>query len=905
MDKLKLYLVMGGVVGILGFNSPEMQAQQLEEIVVTAQRRVQSLQEVPISIETVSGEEIIMQGYRDLEALADMTPGLVIIPQQNETVIAVRGFGTSSDTLTIESTTAMFLDGIHLSRLSQAKTAFMDVNRIELLKGPQPISFGQNAVAGAISITSNAPTPEWEGNVNAELGKNNTVRTGFGVGGPLTDTFGIRLAGKYETTDGYLEDFVGRGKYPGRNDLGGRVILKWAPRDNFDVSLKAEYGRVRGDADGKHVCLTGESLIWGMDGPPNTNSASPTPGGSQSIFLDPPLGTGWATQHLPLPLTGDDCFKSNVSVNNHGPQLDVPDYIHQQRNNIGAIDVRRAAQGWMDDATDPFAKGVFNDISGYEELDSQNYYVDMSYRFDGGVELKSLTAFSGYGRETAEHNFNTVFYENHQIRSYQFKQWSSELRLTSPSEGIDFGPGSLEWMMSLSFQHSDFDIVTGNLRASLATAMRMNSIWEDTTYKNAIVNLTYNFFDDKLSLDLGGRITKVDKESLAIGFGRQWIFNVRPLSQPANLVQITDPSAHSIYLPYDPDAGLWYYSWRRTSNVPVEWRGTHNAIAVGMTAPDFGLDTLGRPVREGPYRDLIDDLEYDPQIVLRYRPTPNHSLFLRYAEAFKTGGFDTGQTTFSATLEDYTFDKESAYSIEAGSKGDLFDGRVRYDATLFRTVFNDLQLESSTPFLDDPFASINAGERVTQGLELGFNFAATDQLRLGLTGVLQESTMTDFPGAGCTVFEFQNADTGPCISAAESIAIRGDTRLQGTIDRTGEPGPYAPEWAFVLSVDYWMPLWENFKLSLNTKGYISDGYFTNSRNFSKIVTYKTHGDLNLNLGFGDIDDVWRVSLWARDIFEATPSYNADQDLLNNGVLATPSSPGNFTTYGLKFVYNYK
>ena len=214
-------------------------------------------------------------------------------------------------------------------------------------------------------------------------------------------------------------------------------------------------------------------------------------------------------------------------------------------------------------------------------------------------------------------------------------------------------------------------------------------------------------------------------------------------------------------------------------------------------------------------------------------------------------------------------------------------------------------MESATPFIDDPYASINAGERVSQGVEVSIDMAVTEQLTLGLSGAILDSVMTDFPGAGCTQVEFLNAVTGPCLTAEESIAEIGDNSLQGTIDRSGEDGPYAPTWSMVVDLDYWVPVFDSYKLTFNAKGYLSDGYFTNSRNFSKALTYNTHGDMSLAGGFADVNDVWELSFWLRNILEPNVKWNADQDPLNNGTVAYPASPGDFMTYGLKFTYNYQ
>ena len=224
----KLGLAITVVLAGASVYTTALQAQQLEEIVVTAQRRVQSLQEVPISIEAYSGAELRRQGYRDLETLASLVPGIIANPQQDQTIIMIRGFGTTGNALTLEQAAPIFLDGIHFGRGDQAKNAYLDIERIEILKGPQPVFFGNNATAGAFSITSKKPTPEWEGEADFELGNNNTKKVAFGVGGPINDKWGIRVAGKYQNTDGYLIDLIDQHKFPFQEDMGGRITLQLA-----------------------------------------------------------------------------------------------------------------------------------------------------------------------------------------------------------------------------------------------------------------------------------------------------------------------------------------------------------------------------------------------------------------------------------------------------------------------------------------------------------------------------------------------------------------------------------------------------------------------------------------------------------------------------------------------------
>ena len=163
--------VSAAIISTIFFTPVLVSAQALEEIVVTAQRREQSLQEVPISIYSMTGVELAKQGFKDLRGFADFTPSV----QFDDTsvigvTISIRGFGTTGNAVTLESAVPIFVDNLHYSRQSMMKTAFLDVEAVEVLKGPQPGDFGQNATAGAFNIRSKRPTREWDGNIQVEYG---------------------------------------------------------------------------------------------------------------------------------------------------------------------------------------------------------------------------------------------------------------------------------------------------------------------------------------------------------------------------------------------------------------------------------------------------------------------------------------------------------------------------------------------------------------------------------------------------------------------------------------------------------------------------------------------------------------------------------------------------------------
>ncbi len=156
--------VVTTVFTISSFFSININAQVLEEIVVTAQRREQSLQDVPIAIDVISVEFLQREGFDNLEELTAFTPGVFVNEggdQGSDTFI--RGFGTVGRNWANDSATPMFLDNVNLGQQSMGALAFLDTQRVEILKGPQPIHFGLNATGGAVSIVSARPTDTWEG----------------------------------------------------------------------------------------------------------------------------------------------------------------------------------------------------------------------------------------------------------------------------------------------------------------------------------------------------------------------------------------------------------------------------------------------------------------------------------------------------------------------------------------------------------------------------------------------------------------------------------------------------------------------------------------------------------------------------------------------------------------------
>jgi outer membrane receptor protein involved in Fe transport len=508
-----------------------------------------------------------------------------------------------------------------------------------------------------------------------------------------------------------------------------------------------------------------------------------------------------------------------------------------------------------------------------------------------------LSGWSNFDRDYAQENSNSPFLMNLLARGENFEQFSSELRFTSA------GDGPIEWMIGASWQETGLDAWSSALRANVRQMQRYNVITEDVEYQNLFATLTYNFPGDRWAIDVGGRYADIDKFMTVIGYGAEWIYDIEPVSAGVlgdDYFQLTgdELAAARMYLPATTGASLWYMPFRGSRDVPVEWLAV-NARAIGLTAPNYQAPRLG-----GPWAEPFTAREFNPQMTLRYRHNDNLSFYARYAESFKIGGFDTGQVSIPRNLDDLIFESEDAETYELGLKGILLDGRMSFDMDLFHLEFPNLQTTALSPDPDQTSATINAGQRV-RGLEFNTRMAVNDHWLIGLSGAFMDGVMTIFKRAGCTPAELADPASGCVLNDPDDIGEGG------LIDRSGTQAPRTPDWKFVLTADYRVPLRGNFELSINAKAYISDGYILDVESFDQVVKYNQHEDLNLAVGLGDADGKWVVSVFARNLLEARPSYNSELDIFPNGLAGSGDDtgvhlgPSSFRTYGLKFEYRIR
>lgn len=213
------------------------------EIVVTAQKRSERLQDVPLSLQVVEPAQLAAAGVREFADLGKVSPSLVIRPAEHpqNAQITLRGVGTFAFSIGVEPSVAIQVDDAPLAFQARAFTDLPDVERVEVLRGPQSTLYGKNASAGLINFVTKDPTSTFTGTINAIGTTDEEYGVNFSIAGPISDTLGYRVSGSYSTFDGNIRNVVRNEDVNGREVFTTRVKLLWEPTDKLKVMLTGNY----------------------------------------------------------------------------------------------------------------------------------------------------------------------------------------------------------------------------------------------------------------------------------------------------------------------------------------------------------------------------------------------------------------------------------------------------------------------------------------------------------------------------------------------------------------------------------------------------------------------------------------------------------------------------------------
>lgn len=229
------------------------------DIVVTATKREQTLQDVPISVAVASSDTVEKARIVDLKDLGSVVPSLKVTQFQSagQTNFTIRGFGNGNGNDGIESSVGVFIDGVYRSRSAASLDDLPEIERIEVLRGPQSTLFGKNVSAGAISIVTKRPQFEWGGKAEVTIGNFGLINPRATITGPITDSLAFRLSGSVNERDGYFKNATSGQTINDKHRWSIRGDLLFQPSADFSVRLLADYALI------KEVCCGATSIYNG------------------------------------------------------------------------------------------------------------------------------------------------------------------------------------------------------------------------------------------------------------------------------------------------------------------------------------------------------------------------------------------------------------------------------------------------------------------------------------------------------------------------------------------------------------------------------------------------------------------------------------------------------------------
>jgi iron complex outermembrane receptor protein len=211
-----------------------------ETVYVTAQRYTTALQRTPIAMSVLSGERLTESGINNTSDLALHTPGFVLTTNIVQGQAYIRGIGTDIASISADTSVAFMLDGVYLPRLSTSLQDFFDVDRVEVLKGPQGTLYGRNATGGVVNIVSELPSQTFGAKADILFGNYNQQRYRASVTGPLTDTVSARLTLIRRSRDGYVDNLLTGDDVDNVDNWAGRAMLLWQPNEDLDILLSGD-----------------------------------------------------------------------------------------------------------------------------------------------------------------------------------------------------------------------------------------------------------------------------------------------------------------------------------------------------------------------------------------------------------------------------------------------------------------------------------------------------------------------------------------------------------------------------------------------------------------------------------------------------------------------------------------
>lgn len=291
------------------------QGMMLEEITVTARKREEGLQTTPISIAAFTADDFRARGISDISDITHHAPNVTIDAtaplsgSSNATSVFIRGVGQTDFVFTTDPGVGVYLDGAYIARSVGGLLDMMDIERLEVLRGPQGTLFGKNTIGGAINVVTRKPGEEMEGEVEATYGRFDRFDVKGMVNIPITNTLYTRISAMSKDMDGYGTRLLTGESMGGKNQAAIKAATRWVAADNFEVNLAVDYTNIDEDSPVSTVVSGTRQATFGSPGTLFAgllhNNLIGAPGGLPGVIALPalpadttPLDSRWLTNNL-------------------------------------------------------------------------------------------------------------------------------------------------------------------------------------------------------------------------------------------------------------------------------------------------------------------------------------------------------------------------------------------------------------------------------------------------------------------------------------------------------------------------------------------------------------------------------------------------------------------------------
>jgi iron complex outermembrane recepter protein len=707
----------------------------LEEIVVTAQRRETDLQTTPIAISAYSGQALTEAKIFSASDLANSVPALsltALTPLDAE--LNIRGItNTRLDSPTADPSVGTFVDGVYIGRTGDYNLDFYDIERIEVIRGPQGVLLGKNVVGGALSIITAAPEFDTSGRFLLGYGNYGAVTAAGHVTGGLTDTLAGRVSFQLRQHEGYAEDVLHGKKVEDLDSTQARAQLLWRGESGWSVRGIFDYNKDSTNGINT-VAIAGGTKTCEQEYF-RTNCTRPWSNLREYLGLtDPRKNVAQSLQ-----LVGDKRRTQYLDREGYGATLDI-----------------EKSYEWF----------TFNSLTGYRTVESNQFYDQTGAGPEAlnwsVTEWQAYMAWMNakYGTRPPTSNNGLFLFAQPVVEWVEGDQLSQEFRFTSNNPDSRF-----DWIAGLYGKQDNTDktdhfkgenflgAVIPNGANPLSTLSGENRWINEGEVKNLAGFAQLGFkFTPGLKLSVGVRYTQDEKEGVV----------------DALVIETGDRFA-----PTDPRANVTIEALCRAPDGTIIRTPTGGTGVPTCDAPNRWIYSAGEGFRTA-YSEKWT--ETTPQAILEWTVNEDWFLYATYAEGFKGGGFD--DTPANVAQATTPFNPEKAKNYELGFKSTLWDRRMRLNAAFFMMDYTDLQVTQTNAACLCNITD-NAASAEIKGVEAELQLAPVETFRYFLSGSYVDAKYEDFIESAI------NPSTGlPLDSSGNQLQRTPDTQVSTGIDWT-------------------------------------------------------------------------------------------------------------------------